>query len=91
MNCALLYPALPSFSNNRPCISHNYDCHSPSILSQLFNFDIGGRPIFSKKVSFADTSIILRAKKTVNRILPKQFVQFLAQRAIPKPRNHLCV
>ena len=54
MNCSLLYPALPAFSNNRPCISHNYDCHSPSVLSQLFNFDIGGRPIFSKKVSFAD-------------------------------------
>ena len=30
----------------------------------------------------AFTSIILRAKKTVNRILPKQFVQLLAQRAI---------
>lgn len=30
----------------------------------------------------AFTSIILRAKKAVNRILPKQFVQLLAQRAI---------
>ncbi len=50
MNCALLYPALPAFSNNRPCISHNYDCYSHSILSQLFNFDIGVAPYFQEGI-----------------------------------------
>lgn len=48
MNCSLLYPALPAFSNNRPCISHNCDCHGPSILSYLFVSQKGQRLITTR-------------------------------------------